>query len=58
MELNNLKEMWSKEQISETPEISLEKQKEIHLHWHLQQSISINLKILMILTVMMLEMLR
>ncbi len=31
MELNNLKEMWSKEQISETPEISLEKQKEIHL---------------------------
>lgn len=31
MELDNLKEMWSKEQISETPEISLEKQKEIHL---------------------------
>ncbi|MBU4538086.1 MAG: hypothetical protein L6264_05730 [Weeksellaceae bacterium] len=31
MELDNLKEMWSNEKISETPEISTEQQKEIHL---------------------------
>lgn len=31
MELDHLKEMWTKENISETPEISTEKQKEIHL---------------------------
>lgn len=31
MELDNLKEMWNKEKISETPEISTEQLKEIHL---------------------------
>ena len=31
MELENLKEIWSNEKVSATPEISLEKQKEIHL---------------------------
>ena len=31
MELENLKEMWSNEKLSSTPEISLEKQKEIHM---------------------------
>lgn len=31
MDLDNLKEMWSKEEISQTPTISLEKQKKIHL---------------------------
>lgn len=31
MELDHLKQMWTKENISETPEISTEKQKEIHL---------------------------
>ena len=31
MDLENLKNIWSEEKISETPEITLEKQKEIHL---------------------------
>lgn len=31
MELDHLKDLWNKEQIMETPEISTEKQKEIHL---------------------------
>jgi len=31
MELDNLKQLWNKEEISDTPEISLEKQKEVHL---------------------------
>lgn len=31
MELENLKEIWSNEKVSATPEISIEKQKEIHL---------------------------
>ena len=31
MELDHLKEMWSNENVAETPEISTEKQKEIHL---------------------------
>ncbi|TXF78922.1 hypothetical protein [Chryseobacterium sp.] len=31
MEFDNLKEMWDKEKISETPEISMIQQKEIHL---------------------------
>ena len=30
MELDHLKNLWNKEEVSETPEISLEKQKEIH----------------------------
>lgn len=30
MDLDNYKQLWSREEISETPEISLEKQKEIH----------------------------
>lgn len=31
MELDNLKELWNKEKVSETPEISMAQQKEIHL---------------------------
>ncbi len=31
MDLENIKNIWEKEEISETPEISLEQQKEIHL---------------------------
>ena len=31
MELDHLKAMWSNENVAETPEISTEKQKEIHL---------------------------
>ena len=31
MELDHLKEMWSNENVAETPEISTESQKEIHL---------------------------
>ena len=30
MELDQLKNIWTQEDVSETPEISLEKQKEIH----------------------------
>jgi hypothetical protein len=31
MDLDNLKSLWNKEDVSETPEISTERQKEIHL---------------------------
>lgn len=31
MELDQLKNIWDKEEIAETPEISTEKQKQIHL---------------------------
>ena len=30
MELDQIKNLWNKEEVVETPEISLEKQKEIH----------------------------
>ena len=30
MELDQIKNLWNKEEVAETPEISLEQQKEIH----------------------------
>ena len=54
MELNNIKELWNKEEVSETPEISTEQQSEIHnplqkIRKNLWMEICLNIVVLIIL---------